>query len=420
MDDNPQDQSSLAQSVPICAGLSPCVLVIFLNGLAFGMVVPLLYYIADLSDGTPIGILIACHAVGRLAGRLAIRLARPNVPRLWIHWIWQAIAIVACTLLAMAGHLHVARLGTLSVLYCASLLAGFALSRFPAFPLLFPQNQRKDSAGTPLLIGFISGCAIGAIPASHWQAVTFILSAGIQTVPALCAAGICLLAALLCPDWQESRPTSKQTPGSNSNLIGCTSPNRLAVVLACEAAFAITVCVQPLVGWESYAIAPAGIALSFVLAGCISIAVHALGMHLTEAGRWSSRASLCTGLIFLAAGSVAFTGCCTFSRSIQPNVLFTGHILFWVGGILTGVSLGMLQATSVVEGNWPKPPRNDSLALDCMKALVVSAAALIASCLFAAHERTSFMLPAVLAGGGISFYLVGRVLAWNANSPSTY
>lgn len=281
-------------------------LVIFLDLLGFGVVIPLLpdYARSFGATATAIGALVAGYALmqflfGPLLGALSDRIGRRPV-------LLATIAVNA------VGFLLFGLAGSLAILFAARLISGVAAANLSVAQAYLadvtpPEKQAQvfGLIGAAFGMGFVFGPPLGALVAAQLG-----LSAFGFVVAGLYAANF-LLALVALP---ESRDAAADTPADAVSEIAARPVRRLfAVMFLFTMGYAIMPVVGALLWADRFGLSAVQIGYVFTMIGVATAAVQAVIGPLARV--FSERAVLLFGLALVGAGIGALP--------LVPTILFT-------------------------------------------------------------------------------------------------
>ncbi len=364
----------------------------FFNSLAFGVVVPVLYYMIALPHAGWIAILFIVEITGRFVGRpicdLACRKLR-NGPALATL---QLLNVVSYFLLATVGYLRPSQTIGFALIYVSRALGSVASAPLPSVRLTTP-DQRGTDGSLWAIHGFLFGCVLTILLGNRQPIPDSILQTGGLLIPGMAAAMLSLLAAAV----------ASQVPGENAPMESPVADPvqvpmlqaaiAMAVMLACESAFSMILCVLPLTTKEILAFTPGRLALFFVcLSGVSSYATRFISRRNTSPAIVQSAAML--------VSAVGLAGCSTalWLSWRYPDQIQIAYRTMFIAGLVAAAGHGLLrfslpwakvQATEMFPARWRMLAINGSLAA----ASILSV--LFVSRIWELHERAS------LAAGGV-------------------
>jgi len=385
--------------------------------LAFGAVLPLLYYIIIiLPDAIWIGLLFAVDALGRILGGALIERLQNHLGTKPSLILTQAIMILSYVLLCAIGHFQITHTAAITVVYVSRFIGSFATTGFPSAGSLFQRISPRFTApraGLLTMIGFIAGCAL-AMPGNGQRVLISIFETGGLTRAAEFAALISCI-ALLIACWM---PTIGEESGSaDGPACAFNSTPGLALTLLCEAAFGMTLCVLPLMARKTYFFTPTNIAMLLGGAALVSQTVRGLARRVSETPgtlMLTNLGILCAGLGFAGFVTALKLSWVSSWHSHPMDGMKIGYWLVWISSLPAAIGHGLLRASLpsilIKSGETPRHPQA-VLRFDQLCAMICGVSALLAAAMWLGHERSSFAIPGLLTALALPLGAYSSVIA---------
>jgi MFS family permease len=348
-------------------------IVFFLNALCLGIVCPLLYYMIELPDAIWIGLLFAVNSGARLLGRPILDRLEQRIGLTRVLALGQMIAAIGYGVLALAGGTHLPH--TYGLIYLAVFLVGWSTANIPS-AVSFTQGMGSSlfSNWRIAVIGAAAGCALSAI-FSHWLLVKNVMPMTDLVYAGFAAAGVSVCGAILAACGFAIPHAQTREAASGQNQLSAF------IILATEAAFFMGICSSPLMQWETYWFHPGPMALLFAIVAMISVGSTTIELP--------AKTSAQLGLFFSAIGFFGLTTALWLSWVNHPfNGMRVGPWVICISGIPVGIGHGLLRRAFANSG---------SVTLERWGTVVIAAAALFTTHIWAVHERDSIAIPGVIA-----------------------
>ena len=381
----------------------PAGMILFLNALALGVVAPLLYYIIVVPDAIWIGRLFVVFSLGRILGGPLLRTLQQNLGMKQTLVLSQLVASLSYALLCTAGHFQPSPDSVFGVVLLSCFFIALTAGNFPSVRLIFQPAIPEAGTAMPGLItmlGFAVGCALAILGnTTRVPDNSSIFPGGGLHRSAEYAAAVSCIALVAALRWHAP---AKGLDGNWLRFPRVTSRSAIAMLttLLCEAAFGMTVCVAPLMQWETYHFSPAKAAIVLGGAALISQSVRSVVQSRVQAQSTAPLILMIMGMLFSMLGFAGFTVSLWLSWLSHPvDGMKVGYWLVWFSGIPAAAGHGLLRAAlpSILTLSG-KPSRYPHAAVrfDQLATIVSGVFALYASSIWLARERSSFAIPCVV------------------------
>jgi MFS transporter, DHA1 family, tetracycline resistance protein len=313
--------------------LATILLVVFVDLIGFGMIIPILplYAKGFRAEEWQIGLLLGCYSfmqflASPVLGYLSDRVGRK--PVLLVSLIGSAI-----------GYVVMANAQSLTMLFIARIIAGIcgaSVGTAAAYiaDITPPENRsrRMGLIGAAFGVGFVLGPAIGGILSHFWTVGPFWFGAGLAFLNA-----IAVLLVLPEPDKHVKR--SQAAVPASPDAVDRSGFDRIAILVATYfvaiAGFAIVTMIYPLVLDRRFNLNPTQISLVFVFLGLVGALIQggAIGRLAKRFGDYKLAG---LGLFVMAVSMV-----------VMPLAHNMGLFLLFTFGLAVGNSLSQPTLTAL-------------------------------------------------------------------------
>jgi MFS transporter, DHA1 family, tetracycline resistance protein len=311
--------------------LATILLVVFVDLIGFGMIIPILplYAKSFRAAEWQIGLLLGVYSfmqflASPVLGYLSDRIGRK--PVLLISLIGSAI-----------GYTVMANAQSLTMLFIARIIAGIcgaSVGTAAAYiaDITPPENRsrRMGLIGAAFGVGFVLGPAIGGILSHFWIAGPFWFGAGVALLNAIAV-------LLFLPEPEKHVKRSEMAAPVNSNVVERTGGIAILVAtyFVAIAGFAIVTMIYPLVLDRRFSLTPTQISLVFVFLGLVGAFIQggAIGRLAKRFGDYKLTGA---GLALMA-----------ISMLVMPLAHNMGLFLLFTFGLAAGNSLAQPTLTAI-------------------------------------------------------------------------
>jgi MFS transporter, DHA1 family, tetracycline resistance protein len=313
--------------------LATILLVVFVDLIGFGMIIPILplYAKSFRAEEWQIGLLLGCYSfmqflASPVLGYISDRVGRK--PVLLVSLIGSAI-----------GYSVMANAQSLTMLFIARIIAGIcgaSVGTAAAYiaDITPPENRsrRMGLIGAAFGVGFVLGPAIGGILSHFWTVGPFWFGAGLAFFNAIAV-------LLFLPEPEKHVKRSEITMAVGSDVVERTGFNGIAVLVVTYfvaiAGFAIVTMIYPLVLDRRFSLNPTQISLVFVFLGLVGAFIQggAIGRLAKRFGDYKLTGA---GLALMA-----------ISMLVMPLAHNMGLFLLFTFGLAAGNSLAQPTLTAM-------------------------------------------------------------------------
>ena len=296
--------------------LATILLVVFVDLIGFGMIIPILPLYAKSFQAAEwqIGLLLACYSfmqflASPVLGYISDRIGRK--PVLLVSLIGSAI-----------GYAVMASAASLTMLFIARIIAGIcgaSVGTAAAYiaDITPPENRsrRMGLIGAAFGVGFVLGPAIGGILSQFWTKGPFWFGAGLAFLNAIAV-------LLILPEPERHVKRSEAAIPAGTDVVDQTGragiPILVVTYFVAIAGFAIVTMIYPQVLDRRFSLTPAQISLLFVFLGLVGAFIQggAIGRMARRFGDYKLAAA---GLLLMAISMVIMP----FAHNIPLFLLFT-------------------------------------------------------------------------------------------------
>jgi DHA1 family tetracycline resistance protein-like MFS transporter len=313
--------------------LATILLVVFVDLIGFGMIIPILplYAKGFRAEEWQIGLLLGVYSfmqflASPVLGYISDRIGRK--PVLLISLIGSVI-----------GYTVMANAQSLTMLFIARIIAGIcgaSVGTAAAYiaDITPPENRsrRMGLIGAAFGVGFVLGPAIGGILSHFWTVGPFWFGAGVAFLNAIAV-------LLFLPEPEKHVKRSEMTVPINPDMVERTNFNGIPVLVATYfvaiAGFAIVTMIYPLVLDRRFSLTPTQISLVFVFLGLVGAFIQGGAI-----GRLAKR----FGDYKLAGAGLAVMA---ISMLVMPLAHNMGLFLLFTFGLAVGNSLAQPTLTAM-------------------------------------------------------------------------
>jgi MFS transporter, DHA1 family, tetracycline resistance protein len=311
--------------------LATILLVVFVDLIGFGMIIPILplYAKSFRAEEWQIGLLLGCYSfmqflASPVLGYLSDRIGRK--PVLLVSLIGSAI-----------GYTVMANAQSLTMLFIARIIAGIcgaSVGTAAAYiaDITPPENRsrRMGLIGAAFGVGFVLGPAIGGLLSHFWTVGPFWFGAGLAFLNAIAV-------LLFLPEPEKHVKRSEMTASVSPDGVERTGGIAVLVVtyFVAIAGFAIVTMIYPLVLDRRFSLTPAQISLVFVFLGLVGAFIQggAIGRLAKRFGDYKLTGA---GLALMA-----------ISMLVMPWAHNMGLFLLFTFGLAVGNSLAQPTLTAM-------------------------------------------------------------------------
>jgi MFS transporter, DHA1 family, tetracycline resistance protein len=296
--------------------LATILLVVFVDLIGFGMIIPILPLYAKSFQAAEwqIGLLLGCYSfmqflASPVLGYISDRIGRK--PVLLVSLIGSAI-----------GYAVMASAASLTMLFIARIIAGIcgaSVGTAAAYiaDITPPENRsrRMGLIGAAFGVGFVLGPAIGGILSQFWTKGPFWFGAGLAFLNAIAV-------LLILPEPEKHVKRSEATIPDGTDVVDQTGRGGIPILVVTYfvaiAGFAIVTMIYPQVLDRRFSLTPAQISLVFVFLGLVGAFIQggAIGRMARRFGDYKLAAA---GLLLMAISMVIMP----FAHNIPLFLLFT-------------------------------------------------------------------------------------------------
>jgi MFS transporter, DHA1 family, tetracycline resistance protein len=296
--------------------LATILLVVFVDLIGFGMIIPILPLYAKSFQAAEwqIGLLLACYSfmqflASPVLGYISDRIGRK--PVLLVSLIGSAI-----------GYAVMASAASLTMLFIARIIAGIcgaSVGTAAAYiaDITPPENRsrRMGLIGAAFGVGFVLGPAIGGILSQFWTKGPFWFGAGLAFLNAIAV-------LLILPEPERHVKRSEAAIPAGTDVVDQTGRGGIPILVVTYfvaiAGFAIVTMIYPQVLDRRFSLTPAQISLVFVFLGLVGAFIQggAIGRMARRFGDYKLAAA---GLLLMAISMVIMP----FAHNIPLFLLFT-------------------------------------------------------------------------------------------------
>jgi len=296
--------------------LATILLVVFVDLIGFGMIIPILPLYAKSFQAAEwqIGLLLACYSfmqflASPVLGYISDRIGRK--PVLLVSLIGSAI-----------GYAVMASAASLTMLFIARIIAGIcgaSVGTAAAYiaDITPPENRsrRMGLIGAAFGVGFVLGPAIGGILSQFWTKGPFWFGAGLAFLNAIAV-------LLILPETERHVKRSEAAIPAGTDVVDQTGRGGIPILVVTYfvaiAGFAIVTMIYPQVLDRRFSLTPAQISLVFVFLGLVGAFIQggAIGRMAKKFGDYRLAAA---GLLLMAISMVIMP----FAHNIPLFLLFT-------------------------------------------------------------------------------------------------
>jgi multidrug resistance protein len=296
--------------------LATILLVVFVDLIGFGMIIPILPLYAKSFQAAEwqIGLLLGCYSfmqflASPVLGYISDRVGRK--PVLLVSLIGSAI-----------GYAVMASAGSLTMLFVARIIAGIcgaSVGTAAAYiaDITPPENRsrRMGLIGAAFGVGFVLGPAIGGILSQFWTKGPFWFGAGLALLNAIAV-------LLILPEPEKHVKRSEAQIPAGTDVVDQTGSGGIPILVVTYfvaiAGFAIVTMIYPQVLDRRFSLTPAQISMVFVFLGLVGAFIQggAIGRMAKRFGDYKLAAA---GLILMAISMVVMP----FAHNIPLFLVFT-------------------------------------------------------------------------------------------------
>ncbi|MBV9877681.1 MAG: MFS transporter [Verrucomicrobia bacterium] len=296
--------------------LATILLVVFVDLIGFGMIIPILPLYAKSFQAAEwqIGLLLACYSfmqflASPVLGYISDRIGRK--PVLLVSLIGSAI-----------GYAVMASAASLTMLFIARIIAGIcgaSVGTAAAYiaDITPPENRsrRMGLIGAAFGVGFVLGPAIGGILSQFWTKGPFWFGAGLAFLNAIAV-------LLILPEPEKHVKRSEAAVPAGTEVVDQTGRGGISILVVTYfvaiAGFAIVTMIYPQVLDRRFNLTPAQISLVFVFLGLVGAFIQggAIGRMARRFGDYKLAAA---GLLLMAISMVIMP----FAHNMPLFLLFT-------------------------------------------------------------------------------------------------
>jgi multidrug resistance protein len=296
--------------------LATILLVVFVDLIGFGMIIPILPLYAKTFQAAEwqIGLLLGCYSfmqflASPVLGYISDRVGRK--PVLLVSLIGSAI-----------GYAVMASAGSLTMLFIARIIAGIcgaSVGTAAAYiaDITPPENRsrRMGLIGAAFGVGFVLGPAIGGILSQFWTKGPFWFGAGLALLNAIAV-------LLILPEPEKHVKRSEARMPAGTDVVDQTGSGGIPVLVVTYfvaiAGFAIVTMIYPQVLDRRFSLTPAQISMVFVFLGLVGAFIQggAIGRMAKRFGDYKLAA---TGLLLMAISMVVMP----FAHNMPLFLVFT-------------------------------------------------------------------------------------------------
>jgi multidrug resistance protein len=296
--------------------LATILLVVFVDLIGFGMIIPILPLYAKSFQAAEwqIGLLLACYSfmqflASPVLGYISDRIGRK--PVLLVSLIGSAI-----------GYAVMASAASLTMLFIARIIAGIcgaSVGTAAAYiaDITPPENRsrRMGLIGAAFGVGFVLGPAIGGILSQFWTKGPFWFGAGLAFLNAIAV-------LLILPEPEKHVKRSEAAIPAGTDVVDQTGRGGIPILVVTYfvaiAGFAIVTMIYPQVLDRRFSLTPAQISLVFVFLGLVGAFIQggAIGRMARRFGDYKLAAA---GLLLMAISMVIMP----FAHNMPLFLLFT-------------------------------------------------------------------------------------------------
>ena len=324
--------------------LATILLVVFVDLIGFGMIIPILPLYAKSFQAAEwqIGILLGCYSfmqflASPVLGYISDRIGRK--PVLLVSLVGSAI-----------GYAVMASAQSLTMLFIARIIAGIcgaSVGTAAAYiaDITPPENRsrRMGLIGAAFGVGFVLGPAIGGILSHFWTAGPFWFGAGLAFLNAIAV-------LLVLPEPEKHVKRSEAAMPAAPDVVDRTGPGGIPILIVTYfvaiAGFAIVTMIYPQVLDRRFSLTPAQISMVFVFLGLVGAFIQggAIGRMAKRFGDYRLAGA---GLLLMAISMVVMP----FAQNMELFLVFTFGLA--VGNSLaqpTLMAMASRLATSTAQG----------------------------------------------------------------------
>jgi multidrug resistance protein len=296
--------------------LATILLVVFVDLIGFGMIIPILPLYAKSFQAAEwqIGLLLGCYSfmqflASPVLGYISDRIGRK--PVLLVSLIGSAI-----------GYAVMASAASLTMLFIARIIAGIcgaSVGTAAAYiaDITPPENRsrRMGLIGAAFGVGFVLGPAIGGILSQFWTKGPFWFGAGLAFLNAIAV-------LLILPEPERHVKRSEASIPAGTDVVDQTGRSGIPILIVTYfvaiAGFAIVTMIYPQVLDRRFSLTPAQISLVFVFLGLVGAFIQggAIGRMAKRFGDYKLAAA---GLLLMAISMVIMP----FAHNMPLFLLFT-------------------------------------------------------------------------------------------------
>jgi MFS transporter, DHA1 family, tetracycline resistance protein len=296
--------------------LATILLVVFVDLIGFGMIIPILPLYAKSFQAAEwqIGLLLGCYSfmqflASPVLGYISDRIGRK--PVLLVSLIGSAI-----------GYAVMASAASLTMLFIARIIAGIcgaSVGTAAAYiaDITPPENRsrRMGLIGAAFGVGFVLGPAIGGILSQFWTKGPFWFGAGLAFLNAIAV-------LLILPEPEKHVKRSEAAIPAGTDVVDQTGQGGIPILVVTYfvaiAGFAIVTMIYPQVLDRRFSLTPAEISLVFVFLGLVGAFIQggAIGRMARRFGDYKLAAA---GLLLMAISMIIMP----FARNMPLFLLFT-------------------------------------------------------------------------------------------------
>jgi hypothetical protein len=381
-----------------------------LHAISFGLVLPPIFFVNDLSHPLQTGLLFSLFPAGRIVGQRVFGQANARSLNSGPLLLQGAMLLLTYLLIAGSAELHPTGITALRLAQLAWLMVGLFGANFLFRPASFDESHAIAMIDISAL-----GVPLGALfsAALTWRLVRSSerYDLGGFLVPALVAASFSALAVLLVlPTGGErlgferrdgaqpkERYTSKRL--RDAFILGSSDLHRAIGVSGCAAAAVAIVCtLTPMLLWETFGFSQSGVALMIGKAGLFVIGARIVVRRALRRSIAPAADVAAIGLLLLGTSA----GLLMWAPGTG-----SGYLVF--AGIVTAmIGWGCLQVTLFSSIDFPREGQSREerfTSNGTAQLLAWMVGSVLSASIFYAHERTSFGL------SGIAIALAAMPLA---------